>query len=121
MVEKKMICISCPVGCHLTATREGDSGEWEISGNRCPRGAVYAKSELTDPRRVVTATVASDSSLMPRLPVRTDKPLPKRHIDALLNRLYRLEVKVPVKRGDVLLADVEHTGVDVIVSCDCPK
>ena len=52
---------------------------------------------------------------------RTREPLPKRHIDALLNRLYRLNVKVPVRRGDVLLADVEHTGVDVIVSCNCLK
>jgi len=120
-MEKKMICISCPVGCHLTAKREGDTGEWVISGNRCPRGVVYAKSELSDPRRVVTATVASDSAILPRLPVRTNLPLPKRHIDALLNRLYQLQVNVPVKRGNVLLSDVENTGVDVIFSCDCPK
>ncbi|MPM94681.1 hypothetical protein SDC9_141829 [bioreactor metagenome] len=120
-MEKNLICISCPIGCHLSATREGDSGEWQISGNRCPRGVVYAVSELTDPRRVVTATVGCDSTRMPRLPVRTREPLPKRHIDALLNRLYRLEVKVPVKRGEVLLADVEKTGVDVVFSCDCLK
>jgi len=120
-MEKNLICISCPVGCHLTAKRDGDSGEWEISGNRCPRGAAYAKSELSDPRRVVTATVASNSAVMPRLPVRTREPLPKRHIDALLNRLYQINVNVPVKRGDVLLSNVEGTGVDVIFSCDCPK
>jgi len=120
-MEKHLICISCPVGCHLTATRTGDSGEWAISGNRCPRGAIYAQSELSDPRRVVTATVASDSAAMPRLPVRTSQPLPKRHIDALLNRLYRINVNVPVKHGDVLLSNVEDTGVDVIFSCDCPK
>jgi len=120
-MEKNLICICCPVGCHLTATREGDSGEWSVTGNRCPRGAAYAKSELTDPRRVVTATVACDSVLMPRLPVRTNLPLPKRQIDALLNRLYRLKVKVPVKRGGVLIPNVENTGVDVIFSCDCVK
>ncbi|WP_294508629.1 DUF1667 domain-containing protein [uncultured Victivallis sp.] len=118
-MEKKLICISCPIGCHLTAVRENDSEPWEISGNRCPRGELYAKSELTDPRRVVTATVRSNSTIMPRLPVRTSGPLPKRHIDALLNQLYAMEVEIPVKRGEILLANVENTGIDVIFSSDC--
>lgn len=120
-MEKKLICISCPIGCHLTAVRANDSEPWQISGNRCPRGELYARNELTDPRRVVTATVGCDSVLMPRLPVRTSEPLPKRHIDALLNRLYALNVKIPVKRGEVLLKNVENTGIDVIFSCDCSK
>ena len=120
-MEKKLICISCPIGCHLTAVRETDSEPWKISGNRCPRGERYAQNELTDPRRVVTATVRCNSVSMPRLPVRTTEPLPKRHIDALLNRLYALEVKIPVKRGEVLLANVENTGIDVIFSCDCKE
>ncbi len=121
MLKKEFLCISCPIGCRLTAERENDSGPWRISGNRCPRGAAYAQDELTDPRRVVTATVASDSESMPRIPVRTDRGLPRRRIDALLNRLYRLQVKVPVKCGAILLEDVEKTGVNVIFSCDCEK
>ena len=120
-MEKKLICISCPVGCHLTAVREAGSSGWKISGNRCPRGEAYAQNELADPRRVVTATMACDSAVMPRVPVRTSAPLPKRHIDALLNRLYAMEVKIPVKRGEAVIIDVENTGIDVIFSCDCIK
>ena len=47
-MAKKLICISCPIGCRLTAVREEGSGEWSVSGNRCPRGRVYAQNELTD-------------------------------------------------------------------------
>ncbi len=120
-MEKKLICISCPIGCRLAATRKDESSEWRISGNRCQRGEVYAVNELTDPRRVVTATVACDSIQMPRLPVRTSEPLPKRQIDALLNHLYQLQVKIPVKRGEILIANVENSGIDVIFSCHCEQ
>ena len=120
-MEKKLICINCPIGCHLTAERSNDSDAWSVTGNRCPRGELYARNELTDPRRVVTAPVRCHSALMPRLPVRSSEPLPKRYIDALLNRLYDMEVKIPVKRGEVLIANVENTGIDVIFSCDCGK
>ena len=121
MEEKKLICISCPTGCRLSASRETADGEWKITGNRCPRGVAYAQNELHDPRRIVTAVVRSDSELLPCLPVRTDAALPKRFIASLLNRLYQTEVKIPVKCGELLLADIENTGVNVIFSCDCVK
>ena len=119
-MKKELICISCPTGCHLTAEHAAN-GQWLISGNRCPRGKVYAINELTDPRRVVTATVASNSEYLPRIPVRTDKALPKRYIAPLLNKLYAMKVKIPVKSGEILLADVENSQINVIFSCDCEK
>ena len=121
MLKKQFLCICCPTGCRLTAEREMETASWKISGNRCPRGAAYAQEELSDPRRVVTATVASDSPSMPRIPVRTSRGLPRRHIDALLNRLYCLQVKMPVHCGEILLENVENTGVDVIFTSDCEK
>lgn len=62
-------------------------------------GRVYAQNELTDPRRVVTATVSGNSTLMPRIPVRTSEALPKRHIDALLNRSTGSKSKFRSKRA----------------------
>ena len=103
MEEKKLICISCPTGCRLSASRETADGEGKSTGNRCPRGVAYAQKELHC------------------LPVRTDAALPKRFIAPLLNRLYQTEVKIPVKCGELLLADIENTGVNVIFSCDCVK
>ena len=52
-MEKEMICIVCPVGCHISVNTE----TYEVKGNACPRGAVYGKEELTAPKRVVTSTV----------------------------------------------------------------
>ena len=44
-MEKEMICIVCPVGCHISVNTE----TYEVKGNACPRGAVYGKEELTAP------------------------------------------------------------------------
>ena len=44
-MEKEMICIVCPIGCHISVNTE----TYEVKGNACPRGAVYGKEELTAP------------------------------------------------------------------------
>lgn len=119
-MKKELICLSCPLGCRLTAEQDA-AGEWQISGNKCPRGIVYARNELTDPRRIITAVVRSNSELMPYIPVRTDQPLPRRMASELLNRLYQMTVEVPVKCDEILLDNVEGTGIKVIYSCDCTK
>jgi CxxC motif-containing protein len=102
--KRELTCISCPMGCLLTA--EGlAGGTLSITGNRCPRGAVYAETEINDPRYTVTATCRTDSAKNPRLPVRTDAPCPRDRIDELLACIYALEVKLPVKTGDAVIED----------------
>ncbi len=113
-MKKELICISCPQGCRLAAEPDGEN--CIVSGNRCPRGAAYAQQELTDPRRVVTAVVKTDDPENPFIPVRTDKPFPRAGIPALLNRLYQMTVKTPVKCGDAVLENVENMQIRVIVT-----
>ncbi|MBE6365992.1 MAG: DUF1667 domain-containing protein [Lentisphaerae bacterium] len=110
----ELICISCPQGCHLTAVEA--NGSVTVSGNRCPRGEVYAKQELTDPRRMVTAVMPSDNKKHPFIAVRTTAPYPKAKIPALLNRLYAMTIKTPVKNGDIIIADIDNSGIGVIVT-----
>ena len=117
MVTKKMICIGCPVGCHLEVNI--DAGAVTVFGNRCPRGESYAKSEISDPRRVVTAVVRSNSAAMPYIPVRSDRPVPRGRIDDLLNRLYSMTADTPVRCGDLLLDDTENCGAKIIFTADC--
>lgn len=114
--SREMVCISCPIGCRLTVSLEGDAVR--VSGNQCPRGEVYGTEEMLAPRRVVTATVATDSAVVPRLPVRTTGPLPKEHIDELLNHAYKMTVALPVKRGQIIIGDVMGTGIDLVASRD---
>ena len=51
---KELICIVCPKGCHLKVDEENGCA---VTGNGCPRGAEYGKSELLHPTRVLTSTV----------------------------------------------------------------
>lgn len=114
-MKKELICISCPQGCHLTAEQDS-TGAWLVSGNKCPRGKVYAEQEMTAPRRTVTAVIATGSAKQPFLAVRTDNTYPKEAIPALLNKLYTMKAELPVKRGDVIWENVEGSGVNVIAS-----
>ncbi len=69
---KEMICIVCPVGCHLTADDDNN-----ISGNRCVRGAKYGLAEVTNPTRTLTTTIRTTSISIPRLSVKTSTPISK--------------------------------------------
>jgi CxxC motif-containing protein len=112
-MEKAIICISCPVGCHLKVSSRGD-GEITITGNQCPRGEIYGREEFLAPSRIVTAVVKTTSNHYPYLPVKTDKPLLREYIPSLLKQLYSLEVSLPVKSGGCVLANYEDTGVNVV-------
>ncbi len=100
-MKKEMTCISCPIGCTMTAERRPD-GTVEVGGNQCARGAQYAAEELVDPRRVVTATCRTLSPTHPRLPVRTSGPCPREMIPAILSKIYGMSVSVPARQGEVL-------------------
>ena len=69
-----IICITCPKGCRLSVDEENG---YKVTGNGCPRGEIYGKNELQHPVRVITSTVRIEGAAVPRLPVKTDKPLPK--------------------------------------------
>ncbi len=112
-VEKSMICICCPQGCHLSVVGDEKSGI-AVSGNRCPRGDAYARQEILNPCRVVTAVVSTDSSVFPCLAVRTDAALPKNLIAGLLDRLYAMRVVLPVAMGDVVIRNFAGSGINVI-------
>lgn len=115
-MKKEMICICCPRGCRLTVERADENSEWNVTGNQCPRGVTYAIQEISNPCRTVTAVVRTNSLNVLFLPVRTDRPCPRGEVASLLNALYAMEVKVPVRRGDVILADFNGTGVNVVAS-----
>jgi len=110
-----LICISCPLGCHLKVSISADD-EVVVEGNRCSRGFDYGREEMLSPRRVVTATVALKDGVIGRVPVKTDKPLLKKHIPALLSHLYTLELNAPVENGYELLRDIEGSGVNLVIT-----
>jgi CxxC motif-containing protein len=120
-VTRELTCITCPMGCRLvaeTSASGGASGGLVVTGNRCPRGAAYAREELLAPKRTVTATcrAARSSSGARRIPCKTAAPFPKERVDELLKAIYAIEVTLPVERGAVLLSDALGLGIDVVAT-----
>ena len=98
-----IICITCPKGCRLSVDEAND---YAVTGNACPRGAVYGRNELLHPVRVVTSAVRVEGAAIPRLPVKTDRPLPKEKMMDCMARINRTVAALPIAIGDVILDDV---------------
>lgn len=108
-----IICITCPKGCHLSVDEDND---YAVTGNACPRGAVYGKNELLHPVRVVTSTIRIDGAMHPRLPVKTDRPLPKEKMFDCMALIDSITVQSPVKVGQVLAANILGTDVNIVAA-----
>lgn len=117
MEEKiKILCITCPKGCSLEVTKEGETIVDIKSG--CKRGHEYAQRELTDPRRMVATTVKVTNGVHPLLPVYTSSPFPKREIATLMTALRQIKVSAPITMGAVIAENILGSGVDIIASRD---
>ena len=95
---KDMVCIVCPVGCRISVDEDSD---YEVTGNKCPKGASYGKKELTFPTRIITSS-----------------EIPKNMIFDVMRELNKIEVVSPIKVGDVILENVLNTGVNIVASRD---
>jgi CxxC motif-containing protein len=51
-----------------------------------------------------------------RLPVKTSSPCPKEKISALLQDIHKKKVRLPVKAGDIVIADWRGEGIDVVAT-----
>lgn len=115
MEIRELTCINCPMGCLLTVEMDGDEIK-EISGYTCPRGKTYAQKEVTDPTRIVTSTVKVVGGKRERVACKTAHDIPKDKISAVMEAINAAQVQAPVVIGEVLIADVAGTGVDVIAT-----
>lgn len=110
----ELVCINCPLGCHLNATKEND--EIKVNGNNCPRGEKYAIDEMTCPKRTLTSTVKIKGSIHDSLPVITSGQIPKEKMFEVMKALKGVEVKAPIKVNDVIIKNVCDLGVDIVAS-----
>ena len=115
---KELICIVCPNGCHLKVEEEKD---YLVTGNACPRGAEYGKTELQHPVRVVTSTVCCRDGVYPRCPVKTNRPVPKERIWAVMEALDSVTLTAPVKMGDIVIENILGTGSILVATRNMEK
>lgn len=115
MGKRELICIGCPMGCPVTVEMN-DTAIVSVIGNTCPRGDAYARKEVTNPTRIVTSTVKVEGGSVDMVSVKTKEDIPKDKIFDCVRALKGITVKAPVRIGDVILADVAGTGVDVVAT-----
>ena len=114
-VVDRLTCVLCPVGCELEVRRDG-STDVEVSGNQCDKGIPFAVEEVLRPRRNLATSIPVRGTASKMVSVRLSGPVPREMIFPILAEIARLRPEAPVRRGQVLIADVLGTGVDVIAT-----
>ena len=115
------LCIGCPLGCRLEVEEDAQGEVVEVRGFGCKRGDAYARQEHTAPQRMVTTTVAVCGAGWNRLPVRSNRPVPKAAVLDVCRSLRGLVVQAPVFMGQVIVANVLGTGADIVATRDMAR
>lgn len=117
MDKREMVCIVCPIGCHLEITEDENSESgYRVKGATCKRGDSYAVKELSNPTRLVTSTVKVSGGSSNRIPVRTDKEIPKNMIFDCMKIINEIELEVPIKVGQIVAENILGLDVNIITS-----
>ena len=104
-MKTKLICIECPLGCEIEVETENET-VLSVRGNGCLRGKAYAQSEVFCPKRVITSTVKAEDGRL--IPVKTDKPVRKSELFAVMEIIRKTSCKSDVKIGDVLVENIDE-------------
>jgi CxxC motif-containing protein len=118
MVEEKIVCIGCPLGCRTTLRMSGRGEVLKVLGYKCNQGRQYVLEEYRNPVRIFTTTVLTEKSSRSLLPVRTNLPILKSKLKEATLTLVRVKVKPPVRLGQVILPNILNSGVDVVATDD---
>lgn len=116
---REMTCIVCPNGCSLKV--EEKDGKWEVSGNQCKRGELFAAEEMTHPMRTVCSTVRTVFAEIPVIPVRVSAEIPKERIFDVMKQINQVTADRIYSSGEPVIENVLGLGVDVIVTSDILK
>ena len=108
---KELTCIVCPRGCRLTI-----DDNLNVTGNSCPRGAQYAKDEMTNPKRMITSFVRVKNRENCVVSVKTSQSIPKGKIFAVMEEINKVGVDAPTHIGDIAIKDVLGTGADIVIT-----
>jgi CxxC motif-containing protein len=112
---KKITCIECPQGCQLEIDAEGGR-VIRVTGHKCPKGEDYAKNEIENPMRILSATVLTRGLELKLAPVRTSQPIPKIKLREAMEEIRRLRIDRPVGISQAVVKNFLGLGVDLITT-----
>ena len=110
---REMTCIICPRGCTLCVELE-DKKVLSVKGNACKRGVNYAVAECTCPTRTLTTTAMTESGEV--VAVKSNKAVPKELLFDCMKQINACRIPSSVHQGDVIIANIQNTGADIIVT-----
>ena len=108
---KELTCIVCPRGCRLKV-----NDNMEVSGNACPRGEKYAINELTNPTRTITSSIRVTNRPYTLVSVKTDQPIPKDKMFAVMEAINELSVEAPTRIGQIVKANILGLDSNIIIT-----
>jgi CxxC motif-containing protein len=113
-MNDRLTCLLCPIGCELEV--EADAGEIQVRENQCDKGLDFAAEEILRPKRNLATSVPLAGKTDRMLSVRLSGRVPRESLAQILAEIVRLRPSPPVRRGDVLIANVCGSGADVIAT-----
>lgn len=114
MESKQLICILCPRGCHLDVSKNQDGVS--VKGNFCKRGINYGITEMTNPVRKLTSTIRIKGAHINRLPIITDRAIPKSKVMEVMRAIEHITVQSPIHLGDIVIANVAGTEANIVAT-----
>ena len=114
-VVDRLTCVLCPVGCELEVGRDA-AGGLDVRGHQCDKGVPFAEEEVLRPRRNLATSVPLKGTEAKMVSVRLSGPVPREMLFPILAEIAKLRPEAPVRRGQVLIADVLGSGADVIAT-----
>ena len=108
---KELTCIVCPRGCRLHV-----DDDMNVTGNFCPRGKVYAISELTNPVRTITTSIRVSNRPYTLVSVKTTNPVPKEKIFDVMKEIDKISVEAPVHIGQIVKTKVLGLDSDIVIT-----
>jgi CxxC motif-containing protein len=112
---KEITCIVCPIGCKILINTQG-ARQGILKGNKCKKGIEYARSEVFDPRRMLTTSILVKHGEWPLVSVKSSQPVPKKDIFSVLKELKKTVVEAPINSGQILIKNIANTGIDIIAT-----
>ena len=108
---KEFTCIVCPRGCRLKI-----DDQLNVTGNSCPRGAQYAKDEVTNPKRMITSIMRVKNRENCVVSVKTSNSIPKGKIFDVMEEINKVSVNAPTHIGDIAIKNVLGLDADIVIT-----
>ena len=103
------------MGCSIDIKEENGQIK-DISGYSCQGGKKFAETEFYNPKRMVTTVVSLEGGEYPCLPVISDGQVPKETLKDCIHLLKKIQVKAPIKMGDIIEENILGTGINIIAA-----